>query len=242
MALLLTVSEANAEAPQGWQSEIMPTAWIAGIEGTIMVDGQETDFEKSAGDLFDYVEFAGGLTGGVQYNRWSLRAQFNYFSLSTDALDVEDRPTGGKLDSDMLLLEATAGYWLGSLVEGGSNYLLVGMRLLHSENDLEVYGDDGGMYSKDSDLLDPLVGLRGSFPILRSKIKGLSIVAMATIGGGGDSKLIYGLSPMLQYQFTDKIAARVGFRRAGWRVENDENGGELDFALSGLSGGIAVTF
>jgi hypothetical protein len=30
-----------------------------------------------------------------------------------------------------------------------------------------------------------LVGLRGSFPILRSKIKGLSILAMATIGGSG---------------------------------------------------------
>jgi hypothetical protein len=240
--LLMAWSTVYAEEPTGWRFEITPTAWIAGIEGTVTVDGQKTDFEKSAGDLFDYVEFAGGLIGAVQYKHWIFRGQFDLFSLSTDALDVEDQPKGGKLDSDMLLTEAAVGYQINGWMEGQTYDFLVGLRSLHTEADLEVYGEGGGTYSKDSDLLDPLVGVRGSFPIFPSKIKGLRLNAMASIGGGGDSDLIYELQPALQYQFTDNVAVRLGYRRVAWQVDSDKNDDELDFSLAGLIAAVAVRF
>jgi len=240
--LLMTAFVANAQEPEGWRFEVTPTAWTAGIEGTITVDGQETEFDKSASDLIDYVEFAGGVIGSAYYDRWCLRVQFDHISLSTDALEVEDQPQGGKLDSDIFFTEAAVGYWLGSLKKGGSNYVFVGLRSLHTDSDLEVFGADGGFYTRERNLLDPLVGVQGSFPIFPSKIKGLSIVAMMTIGGGGDSELIYGLQPTVQYQFTDDIGVRVGYRRLAWQVEKDKNGNKMDFSLAGLIAGLGVSF
>ena len=236
--LLMTPLAADAQEPEGWWFEIFPTTWTVGIEGTFRVDGQEADFDKSAGDLIDYVDFGGGLLGSVNYNRWCLRAQFDYMSLSTDALEVEYRPQGGEFDSDMLFSEAAVGYWLGSLRKGGSNYVFAGLRSLHTESDLEVHGV--GTYSRENDLLDPMVGVQGSYPIFPSKIRGLRIVAMMTIGGGGDSKLIYGLQPALQYQFTENVVVRVGYRRLAWQVERDDD--EMDFSLAGLIAGLGVRF
>jgi len=231
---------AFAEEPTGWRGEIVPCAWITGIEGTVTVDGQEVKFEKSAGDLLDFVEFAAGLSGGVQYNRWVMRAQFDGFSLDTDNVDVEDRPEAGRLQSDIFLTEVAAGYQIGGWKEGQTLDLLVGLRALHVQNDLEEYGV--GSFSKDSTLIDPLVGIRGSVPILPSKIRGLRFVGLAAIGGGGDSQLIYELQPQLEYQITDMFAARAGYRRVGWQLESDENGDELDFSLAGLIFGVAINF
>jgi len=231
---------AFAEEPTGWRVEIIPCVWITGIEGTVTVDGQEVEFEKSAGDLFDYVEFAAGLSAGAQYNRWVLRAQLDGFSLDTDNVDVEDRPEAGRLQSDVFLTEVAAGYQIGGWKEGQTFDLLVGLRALHVQNDLEEYGV--GSFSKDSTLVDPLVGIRGSVPILPSKIRGLRFVGLAAIGGGGDSQLIYELQPQLEYQITDVFAARAGYRRVGWQLDIEDSDDEFDFSLAGLIFGVAISF
>lgn len=242
MILLAALSTASAEEPRLWSVEITPMAWIAGIEGTVTVDGEKTDFDKSASDLFDYVEFAGGLIATVQYERWVLRGQFDAFDLSTDALDVEDRPLGGKLDSNMLIVGLGAGYQIDGWKEGQTFDLLAGLRSLNADNDLEVYGEDGGSYSKQSELLDPVLAVRGNLPIFPSKIKGLWLNAMASLGGGGDSELVYELQPQLQYRIMPRVAARLGYRRAGWKVDADGSDNELDFSLAGLNFGVGVTF
>lgn len=241
--LLTAFSVAHAEEPQGWKVEITPMAWFAGIEGTVTVDGQETEFDKSASDLFDYVEFAGGMIGTVQYNRWVFRGQFDFFSLSTDALEVEDRPDAGKLDTDMVLTGLGAGYQIDGWMEGQTFDFLLALRSLHSKNDLEVFaGDNAGKYSKDSDLVDPMFSVRGSVPILPSKIRGLRLSAMASIGGGGDSDLVYELQPQIQYLITNNIGVRLGYRRAGWHVDSEGSGDELDFSLAGLNFGVGASF
>lgn len=238
--LLMALSVASAQEPTGWRAEIEPHAWIAGIEGTVTVDGQETEFNKSAGDLFDYVESAAGLSAAVQYNRWMMRADLDGFSLDTDNVDVEDRPEAGRLQSDFFLTEVAAGYQVDGWSEGQAFDLLVGLRALHIQNDLEEFGV--GTFSFDTTLVDPLVGIRTSLPILPSKITGLRFVSYTAIGAGGDSKLVYEFSPGLQYQITDRFAARAGYRRTGWQLESDENDDELHFSLAGLVFGIRIGF
>ncbi len=238
-ALLTAFSVGQAEERPLWQMEVTPMAWIAGIEGKITVDGQKTEFEKSASDLIDYVEFAGGVIGSVQYQRWVFRAQIDFLGMNTDELDVEDRPQGGRLDTDLLLSELGAGYQFDGWREGQTFDLMIGLRSLHSDHDLEVYaGENAGKHSAESNLLDPLVSVRGSIPILPSKIKGLRVNAMATIGAGGDSDFVYELQPQIQYRFIENAAVRLGYRRVGWRLDRDE----LAFSLAGLNFGLGVTF
>lgn len=231
---------ARAEEPARVRVEIAPTIFIAGTDGSISVEGIDVAFDKTPGDLFDYVEFAGGLAGLVQYDHWVFRAQFDYFRMSTDALAVEDRPAGGTLDSDLYVTAAAVGYRFDGWKEGQTYDLLIGLRSLHVANALELTG--GASYGADRDLLDPALAVRGTYPLFPRKIEGLALTATAAFGGGGDSRFVYDLQPAIQYRITDAVAARLGYRRLGWRVEGDQIDGEWKFALSGLTGGIAVTF
>ncbi len=159
---------------------------------------------------------------------------------STDALDVEDQPQGGTLDSNMLIYEIGGGYQIGGWKEGQTIDLMVGLRGLHLENDLEVYGQ--GKYSSEADVLDPMVVVRPSVPLFPSKINGLRFNGILAIGGGGDSELIYEMQPQLQYQFHKNFAARIGYRRIGWKFEGHGNDNELNLSLAGLVLGVGARF
>lgn len=240
-ALLAAGATGIAAEPQGWKFEVTPYAWLAGVEGDVTVNGKKTDFDKSFSDLFEAVDMAGGLLGTAQYDRYLVWGQVDYFSMSTDNLDVEDQPAGGSLDTKMLLGEAAVGYQIDGWSEGQTFDLLVGVRTLHIENDLELYGK--GSFSRDNDIVDPILIVRPSIPVFPSKIEGLRFNPTMAIGGGGDSDLVYELQPQFQYQITDNIAARLGYRRVGYKFKgehNDDN--ELNIALAGLIAGVGVTF
>jgi hypothetical protein len=79
-------------------------------------------------------------------------------------------------------------------------------------------------------------------PVFPSKIKGLRFNPILGIGAG-DSDLVYELFPQFQYQFTDMISGRLGYRTAGWKFKGDNNeDNELNFSMSGLIAGIGMTF
>jgi hypothetical protein len=236
-------------APSGWKFEITPYAWLAGLEGDATVGGNKTEFDKSFTDLFDAVDMAGSLLAVVQYDRYLVWGQVDYFSLSTDELDVEDQPAGGKLDTKTLLAEAAVGYQLDGWADGQTFDVLVGARTMHIENDLEIYGH--GEVSKDNDITDPILVVRPSILIFPSKIDGLRFNPTLAIGGGGDSELVYELQPQLQYQITENMAARVGYRTVGYKFNGDNakndnlnltKDDELNFNMSGLIAGLGVTF
>lgn len=240
-ALLATASGGYAAAPQGLQVEVTPYVWFAGLEGDITVNGQTADFEKSAGDLFDALDVGGSLLGIVQYNRFLVWGQTDYFSLSTDQLAVEDRPAGASLDSKMFLNELAVGYQVDGWMEGQTFDLLVGARFLRMENDLDVSGV--GTRSRTTDLVDPILVVRPSLPLFPSKVKGLRFNPTLAIGGGGDSDLVYELQPQIQYEVSDRIAVRFGYRRVAYKFKGDNNeDNELNIALAGLIAGVGIKF
>ncbi len=232
--LLIVASVGNAEEPRGWKGEITPYAWLAGVEGDLTVNGHTADFNKEFSDLFDLVEWGGSLLGVVQYNRYLAWAQVDYFSLSTDELDVDQQPQHGRLDSKMFLGEYAVGYQVDGWSQGQTFDLLVGARTLRVKNDLEIFGV--GTFSKRKDILDPIFVVRPSIP-LSSKLRFNPTLG---IGGGGDSDLIWELQPQFQYQFSDTIAARLGYRTIHYKFEKDGN--ELNIDLSGLIVGVGVMF
>jgi hypothetical protein len=240
-AMLMAGSTVFAAEPEGWKFELTPYAWLAGVEGDVTINGQKTDFDKSFSDLVDYVELGGSLLGVAQYDRYLAWGQVDYFKTSTDALDVEDQPQGGKIDVTMLLTEAALGYQIDGWAEGQTFDLLVGVRNLHLETDLEIYGK--GSRSRDNDITDPMVLVRPSLPVLPSKIEGLRFNPTLGIGAGGDADLVYELQPQFQYQITDTIAARLGYRTVGYKFKGDTNeDNELNLNFSGMIAGVGVTF
>jgi hypothetical protein len=228
-----------AAEPQGWKVEITPYAWLAGVSGDATINGQKTDFEKKFSDIVDAVDLGGSLLTVVQYNRFLLWGQVDYFSTDTSKMDIEDQPQGGSLDTKMFLGEAAVGYQIDGWAEGQTFDLLVGVRTLQMESDLTIYGHPGTT-SKDTDLVDPMFVVRPSIPVFPSKIDGLRFNPTLAIGGGGDSDLVYELQPQLQYQITDSVAARIGYRTVGYKFKDGDN--KLNINLEGLIVGVGMTF
>lgn len=234
-----TIGVGSAEEPQDLKIEITPYAWLAGIEGDMSVRGYSVDFDKSFSDLFDAVEIGGSVRLGAEYNRFMVEALVDFFSLSTDELDVENQPKRGALDSKMLITEAAAGYRVDGWSEGVTFGLMAGVRNLHLENDLEVLND--GSFSREDDVTDAMFYVLPCIPVFPSKIEGLRFNPIMGIGAG-ESDLAYELFPQFQYQITDAIAVHLGYRTVGWQFEGDKNDNDLNISLSGLILGVGGNF
>lgn len=231
---------AHAAETEGWSFELTPYVWYAGLEGDITVDGQKADFEKDASDLFDAAEAGISVRFKAEYNRIVLGGLIDYFSLSTDELDVEDRPAGGRLDTEMLMSEVMVGYRVDGFSEGQNFIIGVGVRNLSIENDGELA--EGGTFANERDVTDAMLYVLPNLPVFPSHIDGLTFNPWLGIGAG-DSDLAYELFPQFQYHATEHLALRFGYRTVGWKFKDDNNDdNELNISLSGLILGVGVTF
>ena len=238
VAAVLAAGAARGQTTEGWSFEVTPYVWYAGLEGDLKVAGRSVDFEKDAADLLDAAEVGGSLRVGASYDRFVIGAMVDYFSLSTDELDEEDQPAGGSVDSKMLLTEALVGYRVDGWSEGQSFVLALGLRNLSLETDLESNG--GGTFSDDRDITDLMFYVLPSVPLFASSIDGLRFNPVLGIGGG-DSDLAYEMFPQVQYEVTDALAVRFGYRRVGWRFEGDGDN-EFNADLAGLILGVGLKY
>lgn len=233
-------SGAWAAAPQGWKFEITPGLWMAGLEGDMTLAGQEIDFDRSAGEVLEHMEAGGSVSAKIQCNRLVLGGQVDFFRLGTDDLEVVGHASGARLDTDLLFSEAALGYVWDGWKEGQSFTVGIGARQAHLDSDLELQGGESA--GGDQDLADPMLVVWPVMPLFPSKVKGLTLAPAFSIGGGGDSRLVYELFPQLRYQVAEHVVARFGYRTVGYQVAEDRNGNELDFNLAGFLIGLGATF
>jgi len=238
LAMGLAAGAVQGQTTEGWSFEVTPLVWYAGLEGDLKVAGRSADFEKDASDLLDAAEFGGSVRLGAAYDRFVIGALVDYFSLSTDELDEEDQPKGGTVDSKMLLTEALVGYRLDGWSDGQSFVLGLGVRNLNLETDLE--SNRGATFSDERDITDLMFYVLPSVPLFPSRIDGLRFNPVMGIGAG-DSDLAYELFPHLQYEVTDLLAIRFGYRRVGWRFEGAGDN-EFNADLAGLILGAGIKY
>jgi hypothetical protein len=236
---LAAASTTRAAEPQGWQFELTPMAWLAGIEGDGKIANRSFEFDKKFSDLIDSVDFAAGLLATAQYDRYLFWAQLDAISSSTDNLDIEDQPKRGSIDSDLFLGEAAFGYQVDGWAEGQKFDILVGARTLNVDTDLKL--NHGEQFGSDNTLVDPILVIRPCVPLFPSRIDGLSFNSTLAIGGGGDADLVYEMQPQLQYDATDALSIRLGYRRVAYKFDG-ENNSELDISLAGLILGAGFKF
>lgn len=237
--ITLTTPSFAADSTSGWHFEATPYAWLAGLEGDATVNGTKAEFEKSASDLLDAVDVGASLRLSASYDRLVILGLVDYFSLSTDELDVEDRPAGGRVETEFSLVEVVVGYQLDGWSEGQTFTLGVGVRQTVLDTDLTPVGE--ATTSKKTELADPMFYVLPSMPMFASKIDGLRFNPVLGVGSG-DSEIVYELFPQIQYNFTELVAARLGYRTVGYKFEGDGNDNELNVSLSGLVAGLGIRF
>ena len=64
-------AQSGATAPDDWEFALTPFLWAPGMDGTVGLAGQEADFEVSAKDLIDSLDFGFMTNFEARKSRWS---------------------------------------------------------------------------------------------------------------------------------------------------------------------------
>jgi hypothetical protein len=242
MVCLVGVSTMKASAEEGWKFEITPYIWFVGIDADLTILDREVDLDVGFSDLIDKVDFAGELFLTAQKGPWVLWSQCDYMAMS-DEFDVtvpsNNLTVNGDVNNDTWFLAGGAGYqFIGGLTKNATTDVLVGVRYLSMDNEVKLSAPALGVsrtVQRDTGITDAILIIRPSIPITE-KLRFNPTVSIGT----GDSDLVYELQPQLQYQFTDSISGRLGYRRLYYDVDKDNV--KFDGAFHGFILGLGVTF
>lgn len=244
---------ARASEQEGWQFEVTPYFWAAGVDGDYRTNDGKTSFDQSFSDLVDEVD--AGFMGlvGASYGRFVAFVQYDYINLEPDGGDAQISSIIGaesRLESEFEtdILSGGVGYRFDTFGDDSWIDVMLGVRQFDQEGDIKitVLEGEGAPFSErfdgSSDVTDTLIMLRPSMRISeRWRFNPTMSYAVA-----GDSETHYELSPQFQYQFSDSFALRFGYRRLHYETENGRPGAdnyrEMDADMAGLMVGVGWTF
>jgi hypothetical protein len=234
LAMIATSVAQEPERPQSGASfEITPYLWAAGTDADVTVGGQTVAVERDFSDIVENVDVGGDLLTIARFGRFVLYGQLDFLSLNTSELD--NQPTRGALDIDFQATTVAMGIQLNGRKPGQTYDLLFGAREVSIEPELTLNAI--GTFRGERELTDPLIMFRPTTPF-GERWKFNSTFSY----GEGDSKKTYEMWPQFQLQINDKIAARFGYRRLFYDVEQENTLNGWDGSLQGVTIGIGGTF
>lgn len=229
---LICVHAADADADTGsseWSFKIAPYAWLAGTGGTIVTNGEETDFDLSFEDILELT------TGGFQINA---QARYGRFFFSFDGtwaqLGHGEDLLGGRIDFSVkqTIVELDVGYRLigpefraasadTRAYVSGAIILDAYLGARYWRTDLALTVDLPGLpplipptqtvVSSVDEWTEPLVGAR--FGMGLSQKVGLAIDGnLGGFGIGDAAELTWTLNLFIDWRFGKKWSAAFGWR------------------------------
>ena len=184
----------DADAPpeeerSPWQFEVAPYLWISGTAGTLDVHGRSTSFDIGPGNLIDLL-FEGNALAGAGFFSARYERLFGFVdafgAYVKDSVDAKV-PTRfccvsvtAEQRARPVIIDVGVGYQLGEWtlpkrLRPVSLGAYVGMRYSHFGIDLAAGAGAGNFQrqvaaSDEFNWADPLIGLRGEYPGVRSAV------------------------------------------------------------------------
>jgi len=234
--LMLATSVSYAERssdPDAWKHSVSIYLWLPTIDGTLKYNtGGGSDAEVEADNTLDaFKAFMG--TYEVRKNKWSLLADAIYLDLDDSSKSSVPLPGGGalatkgKLDLTGIQLGFYGGYNFYQ-TDKASVDLIAGLRYLSIDTDVKLQTSGplllSPKISRDSDLYDGIVGLRG-----KANINEKWFVPFHADIGAGDSDLTWQTMAGIGYQagWGDTI---LSYRYLAWDQSDDELIQDLSFS------------
>lgn len=229
--LLAAGMTAFGAGEDAWKLEITPYLWAAGIDADVKVNGQEFEIDQKFSDLIEHVDAAAALLIVAEKNHWQLYGQGDYVSLNAD--ETHSSGVHGEIEANTVILTGGFGYEFAGFNEKARMAVLLGGRFTHMDNEIILDGQSSG--KDNNDLLDGLVILRGRYNFTE-KFRFSPTLNI----GAGDSDLTYELQPEFQYDFTETMSGRIGYRRVHYKEEFSADS-EFDGEMSGFLVGLGWT-
>lgn len=241
----------SATADQaGWNFEVTPYFFAAGLDGTAGVKGLQADVDASFSDIWDNLDL--GLMGLFTAERgpWTFGFEGIYFEVGNQASKTATGPQGqvsvsGAVDvsSSVTVLQPSVMY---RILNDRTRVDLVGAlryTRLSLDLDVKIAATDpplvppgaGFNFSGSDNWTDAVVGAKVIHPISDR----WSLLGYADVGAGG-SDLTYQIVAGVNWTLNDRLTAKAGYRYVYWDYEDD--GVVWDISASGPYLGLGIAF
>lgn len=246
-ALSAHAEENEVGNDKGWQFEITPYLFAAGMDGTVGIRGISADIDMSFSDIWERLDSAFMFYFSAQKGDWIYALDAIYFKIDDEGAATWQGPLGNSNTAQLNADMTQQAYALSA-----------GRRVLNDRTKVDVMGVarytslDAGLklaLTTGSDLLpdgsrsvsrkeswwDAAIAVRVLTPIAEK----WDLVGYADIGAGG-SDLTYQLLAGANWQFGKSLSAKFGYRHIYQDYQKDDF--KWDMTTSGVYAGLGIKF
>jgi hypothetical protein len=216
-------------ADEGWEFQVAPYLWLAGIQGTVQVGPIGIPVQQSFSDLAENLDFGGSLRAEARSGSFSLMLDTTYIDLAAET----EVPSGtASVDLKTFFLELDLGY---SPKSAPGLCFFLGARVADIEQKVNVPGLD--IADRCGTVVDPVIGARGSWNLGEKFL----FWARGDIGGFGvSSEFTSQLAGTFRWAFSRVGGVELGYRMYTYNVQNSKL--SLDARISGPTLGLDFRF
>lgn len=245
------LSDGQLEAGRAdeWRFRISPSLWYAAVDGSVAVEGFESQVDGGLSDISGAWNFGGGARFEASKGPWGVQLDFGYLSVDETG-DDPNVPTVIEIENaiDAVVLELGGVYRFYETALGDRQYsrwdigVLGGLRYTDVDVDADILAAPPiGDRSSSEAWFDPFVGLETNLQWTRR----LSSELRGDVGGfAGGARLAWQVAFFEHVRLTDSLALRIGYRHLAYEYEDGEGFDEFEFdtALSGPIFGFDIDF
>ena len=237
---LVTPQAVAQSSSNEWQFAIAPYVWLAGIDGSMTIGGQEAgggsvDFDH----IIDSLDFAFMGHFDMRNEHWVISSDLIFMDLGGSKDFVEGDDTEGTVSTgfDATLFELVGGYRVSPAVT-----LLAGARLVDMGMSISWEGTlEDRRLDASKTFVDPLVGLHVFAPLSQKWWFGFR----GDVGGFGvGSELTWQAYADIGFRVSHVVSVLAGYHVIDMEYESatDVVPVELDIQVSGPQIAVAFTF
>jgi hypothetical protein len=238
-------SPQTSSGAEGWQLEIRPYLWLAGIDGTLRVGNTTAEAGKGSSDVLGMLDFAAAAQVEAIRGRWRIMFDENYVNLGTTATG----PLGNvtiKIEPTMNIFEFGGSYTAVALPNKEATdtdplppvftaEILGGVRWFHLGVGLEP--SNTAPVEGSRNLIGPFIGNR--FKV--SPNKTVTLIGKYTVGGSGaGSNFAWSAEGLVDLRLKKRFSIAGGYRVLGMDADEPSNRVGFDGQLRGLI--VTMTF
>ncbi len=245
--LLATSVQAEEQNSNDWQFEVTPYFLAAAMDGSVGMRGVTADIDLSFSDIWDNLDKAFLLMFTAQKGKWVFGFDGIYFKLAGKSASTWQGPLGSSNTAQLnvdITQQVYALFAARRVLDKRAKVDLLGQaRYTNLDATVKLAVDFGSdllpdgsrSTEREEGWWDAAIGTRVVLPIT----EGWDLLAYADIGAGG-SDLTYQLMAGLNWQFSQTLTGKFGYRYFYQDYEKDDF--KWDMTTSGVYAGLGIRF
>lgn len=247
------VAQSQSGTPGGWQFEVTPYLWVAGIKADVQArDLPQTSADVSFSELLNHLDMAAMGAFEARKDRWGFLFDGLYMKLSDSGTSTNTGPgpagAASSVDADVTIKASIlSGAVAYRVLEGSTPVDLIGgARYVKLDVDADIGAALFGPVapgvaatvsrSGSKSWTDPFLGVRVLHPIADR----WALMGYADSSGGGGSSSTWQAAAGASYDYSKDVSVKFGYRYL--KLDYDQDTAHIDMKMSGPYIGVGIRF